>query len=189
MLQKSLSQAKKARLEILDSMTKTLEGPRESLSPHAPRMLVVQIDPEKIRDVIGPGGKVINGIIEDTGVLSIDIEDDGKVFVAAAPGGAEGGDKAISIIKNITRQIKIGEIFTAKVVKVADFGAFVELTPRHEGLVHVSELSDEFVKNVEDVVKMGDNILVKVIRIDEQGKIALTAKNVEQKSETQNPKS
>ena len=177
-LQKTLIQAKKARLEILDAITKTLKGPRESLSPHAPRILVVQINPEKIRDVIGPGGKVINKIIEDTGVLSIDIEDDGKVYVAAAPGGSEGGDKAISIIKNITREIKIGEIFTAKVVKVADFGAFVELTPRHEGLVHVSELSDHFVKNVEDVVKMGDNIRVKVIRIDEQGKIALTAKNV-----------
>jgi len=188
-LKNTLVQAKKARLEILSAITKTLAAPRESLSPHAPRILVVQINPEKIRDVIGPGGKVINQIIADTGVLSIDIEDDGKVFVAAAPGGSEGGDKAISIIKNITREIKIGEIFTAKVVKVADFGAFVELTPRHEGLVHVSELSDEFVKNVEDVVKMGDNIRVKVIRVDEQGKIALTAKNIEQKSEAQSPKS
>jgi len=177
-LEKTLAQAKKARKEILDAISKNIAEPRDTLSPHAPRILILQINPEKIRDVIGPGGKVINGIIEETGVLSIDIEEDGKVFVAAAADSEDAANKAIVWIKSITREIKIGETFTGKVVKVADFGAFVELTPKHEGLVHVSELSDQYVKNVGDVVKEGDSIHVKVIRVDEQGKIALTAKNI-----------
>ncbi len=176
-IKETLAQAKKARLEILDNVTKTLARPRESLSPYAPRIMVLQINPEKIRDVIGPGGKVINEIILETGVLSIDIEDDGKIYVAASPQKEEAALKAISWIKNITREIKIGEVFESKVVKVADFGAFVELTPKHEGLVHISELSDKYVKNVGDVVKVGDMIRVKVIRIDDQGKIAVSAKN------------
>jgi len=177
-LEKTLAQAKKARKEILDAISQNIAEPRDTLSPHAPRIVVLQINPEKIRDVIGPGGKVINEIIAETGVLTIDIEDDGRIFVAAAPDSEEAANKAIVWIKNITREIKIGEIFTGKVVKVADFGAFVELTQKHEGLVHVSELSDQYVKNVGDVVKEGDTMHVKVIRIDEQGKIALTAKNV-----------
>jgi len=179
MLEQGFKQAKKARLEILDVMESTIAEPRKSLSAHAPRILIIQINPEKIRDVIGPGGKVINGLIDETGVLSIDIEDDGKIYVAAGPDSEEGANKAISLIKDITREIKIGEVFMAKVVKIAAFGAFVELTRKHEGLVHVSELSDKYVSKVEDVVKMGDTLRVRVIRIDEQGKIALSAKNIE----------
>ena len=179
MLEQGFKQAKKARLEILDVMESTIAEPRKSLSAHAPRILIIQINPEKIRDVIGPGGKVINGLIDETGVLSIDIEDDGKIYVAAGPDSEEGANRAISLIKDITREIKIGEVFMAKVVKIAAFGAFVELTRKHEGLVHVSELSDKYVSKVEDVVKMGDTLRVRVIRIDEQGKIALSAKNIE----------
>ncbi len=178
MIEKILAQAKKARTQILDVISNKIAGPREKLSPYAPRILVLQINPEKIRDVIGPGGKVINEIIDETGVLSIDIEDDGKIFVAAASENEGAANKAIAWIKNITREIKIGEEFLGKVVKVAEFGAFVELTPKHEGLVHVSELADKYIKRVEDVVRLGDNIRVKVIRIDEQGKIALSAKNL-----------
>lgn len=178
MIGKILAQAKRARAQILDVISNKISGPREKLSPYAPRILVLQINPEKIRDVIGPGGKVINEIIAKTGVLSIDIEDDGKIFVAAASENEEAANKAIEWIKGITREIKIGEEFLGKVVKVAEFGAFVEITPKHEGLVHVSELSDKYVKRVEDVTKVGDNIRVKVIRIDEQGKIALSAKNL-----------
>jgi polyribonucleotide nucleotidyltransferase len=178
MIGRILAQAKRARAQILGAMSKKISGPREKLSPYAPRILVIQINPEKIRDVIGPGGKVINEIIDETGVLSIDIEDDGKIFVAAASENEEAANKAIAWIKNITREIKIGEEFLGKVVKVAEFGAFVEITPKHEGLVHVSELADRYVKRVEDLVKVGDNIRVKVIRIDEQGKIALSAKNL-----------
>lgn len=178
MLEKVLAQAKKARMQILDAMRDKIAEPREKLSPYAPRILVLTIDPEKIRDVIGPGGKVINEIIDKTGVLSIDIEDDGKIFVAAASENEDAANKAIEWIKSITREIKIGEEFLGKVIKVAEFGAFVELTPKQDGLVHVSELADKYIKRVEDVVKVGDNIRVKVIRIDEQGKIALSAKNL-----------
>ena len=182
MLKAALSQAKKARLEILNNITGTIDKPRESLSPYAPRIMVVQINPEKIRDVIGPGGKVINEIIAETGVLSIDIEDDGKIYIAAASEKEDAALKAVSWIKNITREIKLGEIFEGKVVKVANFGAFIELTPKHEGLAHVSELSDRYVKNASDVVRVGDTIRVKVIRIDEQGKIAVSAKGLSAKN-------
>ncbi len=177
-LGKTMKQAKKARMEILENMQGAISEPRESLSKYAPRIMVIQINPEKIREVIGPGGKIINQIIDETGVSSIDIEDDGKVYVAAAAESEDAAIKAIEWIKGITREIKIGEVFAAKVVKITDFGAFVELTPKQEGLVHVSQLSDKYVKNVEDVVKLGDTIRVKVIRIDEQGKIALSAKTL-----------
>lgn len=176
MLEKGLEQAKKARLEILDNMSKAIAEPRESLSPHAPRIMSIMIDPAKIGGVIGPGGKMINEIIAETGVLSIDIEDDGTIFIAAESGKADSAIKALEWIKNITREIKIGEIFEGRVTKVADFGAFVELTPKHEGMVHISELSDKYVKSIGDVVKVGDMLRVKVIKVDEQGKIGLTAK-------------
>ena len=136
------------------------------------------IDPSKIGEVIGPGGKIINQIIDETGVLSIDIDDDGKIFIAADSGKEDAALKALAWIKNITREIRIGETFDAKVVKIAEFGAFVELTPKHDGLVHISELSDKYVKSVEDIVKIGDTIKVKVIKIDDSGKIGLSAKNV-----------
>ncbi|MBI1888826.1 MAG: polyribonucleotide nucleotidyltransferase [Candidatus Spechtbacteria bacterium] len=176
MLKDTFEQAKKARHEILGYMKKAIAEPRESLSPYAPRIMVIQINPDKIRDVIGPGGKVINEIIDETGVLSIDIEDDGKVYVAAESGSEEAANKAVAWIKSITREVRVGEVFMGKVTKVADFGAFVEITPKQDGLVHVSELSSTYVKNAGDTVKVGDLLRVKVIRIDEQGKVALSVK-------------
>ena len=172
-LKAALEQGKRARFQILEKMKKVLEKPRPELSPFAPRILTLQISPEKIREVIGPGGKVINEIIEECGV-SIDIEDTGKVFVTAEK--EEAAKKAIAWIKNITREIKVGELFQGKVKRILDFGAFVEIFPGQEGLVHISQLATFRVKKVEDVVKVGDIIPVKVISIDEQGRINLSLK-------------
>jgi len=172
-LKEVLSQGKKARIQILDKMKKVLEKPRTELSPFAPKILILQINPEKIREVIGPGGKVINEIIEECGV-SIDIEDSGKIFVTAEK--EEAAKKAISWIKNITREIKVGEVFQGKVKRILDFGAFVEILPGQEGLIHISQLAPFRVRKVEDVVKIGDIVPVKVISIDEHGRINLSLK-------------
>jgi polyribonucleotide nucleotidyltransferase len=172
-LKEVLSQGKKARIQILDKMKKVLEKPRSELSPFAPKILTIQINPEKIREVIGPGGKVINEIIEECGV-SIDIEDSGKIFVTAEK--EEAAKKAISWIKNITREIKVGEVFQGKVKRILDFGAFVEIMPGQEGLIHISQLAPFRVRKVEDVVKIGDIVPVKVISIDEHGRINLSLK-------------
>lgn len=169
----SLERSKKVRLQILGKMAETLEKPRPELSPFAPRILTLQINPEKIREVIGPGGKVINEIIDQCGV-SIDIEDTGEVFVTAE--NEEAAKKAIAWIKNITREVKVGEIFEGKVKRLMDFGAFVEILPGQEGLVHISQLAPRRVNKVEDIVKIGDIIQVKVISIDEQGRINLSLK-------------
>jgi polyribonucleotide nucleotidyltransferase len=168
---KSLEKGRKARLEILENMAKTLEKPRSELSPFAPRILVLQINPEKIRKVIGPGGKMINEIIEECGV-SIDIEETGTVFITAEK--EEAGKKALAWIKNITREIKIDEVFQGKVKRILDFGAFVEIVPGQEGLLHISRLAPYRVRKVEDVVKIGDIVPVKVISIDDQGRIDLS---------------
>ena len=172
-IKETLSQAKKAREEILAKMAKTLSEPRKELSPFAPRILILQINPDKIREVIGPGGKVINGIIEECGVL-IDIEDTGRIFITAEK--EEAGKKATEWIKNITREVKVGEIFQGRVTRILNFGAFVEILPGQEGLVHISELAPYRVGKVEDVVKVGEIIPVKVISIDEQGRINLSLK-------------
>lgn len=172
-LKEVLSQGKKARLQILDKMEKVLAKPRPELSPFAPKILIIQINPEKIREVIGPGGKIINEIIEECGV-SIDIEDSGKIFVTAEK--EEAAKKAISWIKNITREIKIGEVFQGKVKRILNFGAFVEIMPGQEGLIHISQLATFRVEKVEDVVKIGDIVPVKVISIDEHGRINLSLK-------------
>ncbi len=172
-LKKALEQGEKARLQILDEIEKVLPKPRPELSPFAPRVLILQINPEKIREVIGPGGKVINEIIEECGVL-IDIEDSGKVFVTAEK--EEAAKKAVAWIENITREVKAGEIFQGKVKRILDFGAFVEILPGQEGLVHISQLASYRVEKVEDVVKIGDIIPVKVISIDELGRINLSLK-------------
>ena len=172
-LKEVLNRGKKARLQILEEIKKVLPGPRAELSPFAPRILTIQINPEKIREVIGPGGKVINEIIEECGV-SIDIEDTGKVFVTAEK--EEAAKKAISWIKNITREIKVGEVFQGKVKRILDFGAFVEIFPGQEGLVHISQLAPFRVEKVEDIVKIGDIVPVKVISIDEHGRINLSLK-------------
>ncbi len=172
-LEETLERGKDARKQILEKLAKTLDKPRPELSSFAPRIIILQINPAKIREVIGPGGKIINEIIEECGV-SIDIEDTGKIFITAEK--EEAGKKATEWIKNITHEVAVGEMFQGKVKRILDFGAFVEILPGQEGLVHVSQLSDSFVKKVEDVVKIGDIIPVKVISIDEQGRINLSLK-------------
>lgn len=171
----ALERGKVARLQILEKMKKVLEKPRPELSPFAPRILTIQINPEKIREVIGPGGKVINEIIAECGV-AIDIEETGKIFVTAEK--EEAAKKAVSWIKNITREIKVGEIFQGKVKRILNFGALVEILPGQEGLIHISQLAPRRVKRVEEILKVGDIIPVKVISIDEQGRINLSLKAV-----------
>lgn len=177
-LKDALNLAKKAREQILDKMEKVLPEPRSELSQWAPRIYIIQIKPEKIREVIGPGGKVIHEIIEKCEV-SIDVEDSGRVFVIAEK--EEAAKKAIAWIKNITREVKVGEIFQGKVKRILNFGAFVEILPGQEGLVHISQLAPRRVEKVEDVVKIGDVIPVKVIGIDKQGRIDLSIKEAKKK--------
>ncbi len=170
-LEEAFIESKKAREYILSEMEKVLAKPREKLSAWAPKIYTVQIKPEKIREVIGSGGKVINEIIEKCEV-SIDIEEDGRIFITAEK--EEAAEKAVSWIKNITREVKVGEIFQGKVKRIMDFGAFVEILPGQEGLVHISKLAKGRVEKVEDVVKIGEIIPVTVISIDEQGRINLS---------------
>jgi polyribonucleotide nucleotidyltransferase len=172
-LKEALEKAKKARLQILEKMGEIISKPRENLSPFAPRIITIQINPEKIREVIGPGGKVINEIIDECGV-SIDIEDSGKIFITAEK--EEAAEKAVSWIKNITREVKVGEIFQGKIKRILDFGAFAEILPGQEGLIHISQLADYRVRKVDDIVKIGQIVPVKVISIDEQGRINLSLK-------------
>ena len=172
---KVLEAAKTARFQILDKIEKLLPQPRPELSPWAPRIFTLQIKPDKIREVIGPGGKVINEIIEKCEV-SIDIEDTGRVFVTAEKETA--AKKAIEWINNITREVVVGEIFQGKVKRILNFGAFVEILPGQEGMVHISQLADRRVDKVEDIVNIGDIVPVKVIAIDEQGRINLSIKEL-----------
>lgn len=172
-LKDALEQARVGRLYILNKMKEAISSPRPELSPYAPRMLKMKIHPDKIREVIGSGGKTINKIIEDTGV-KIDIENDGTIFIAAQT--QEAGELALSIINNIVREPEIGDIFKGKVIKLMNFGAFVEILPGKEGLVHISNLAHERVNKVEDVLAVGDEIDVKVIEIDQQGKVSLSRK-------------
>jgi len=165
-----LERGKKARIQILEKMEEILPGPRPELSPFAPRTLTLQINPEKIREVIGPGGRVINEIIAECGV-SIDVEETGKIFVTAEK--EEAVKKAIAWIKNITREIKVGEVFQGRVKRILNFGAFIEILPGQEGLLHISRLGRR-VERVEDILKIGDVVPVEVISIDEQGRINLS---------------
>ena len=174
-IEETLTAARKARMHIIDIMNKSIEESREDLSQYAPRITTLRINPEKIRDVIGPGGKIINEIIAATDV-AIDIEDDGLVLITGK--NAEGAKEAEEWIKNLTREIVAGEVFQGTVVKIMDFGAFVELLPGKDGLVHISELAESRVEKVEDVVKVGDSIKVKVKEIDSQGRINLTHKGI-----------
>lgn len=172
-LAEALKQAKEAREFILEKMEETIKDPRAELSPYAPRMVTIQIDPEKIRDVIGPGGKTIRAIIADTGV-EIDIQDDGTVYIASVDMIA--ADKAVKRINDLTKEVQVGEVYDGTVTKIAKFGAFVEILPGKEGLVHISKLANERVATVEDVVQVGDSIKVKVVEIDQQGRINLSRK-------------
>lgn len=172
-IEKTLELAKKSRLKILEAMNSVLSAPRPSLSPYAPRIISLKINPEKIRDVIGPGGKVINEIIEKTGV-TIDIEPDGLVLITA--NNVESGEKAAEWVKNLTREIKVGEIFQGKVTRILDFGAFVEILPHQEGLVHISEIANYHVHKVSEELSVGDIVPVKVISIDDLGRINLSIK-------------
>ncbi len=173
-LERALEQARVGRLYILDKMNAVINKARPELSPYAPKIISMTINPDKIRDVIGPGGKMINKIIAETGV-KIDIEDDGRVFIAAVDKAA--GEKAQKIIEGLTKEVVEGEIYMGKVMRIMTFGAFVEILPGKEGLVHISKLDKKRVEKVEDVVNIGDEILVKVTEIDKQGRINLSRKD------------
>jgi polyribonucleotide nucleotidyltransferase len=176
-IEKTLIQGREARNKILEVMRQVIAAPRPQLSPYAPRITTFKIDPEKIKDVIGPGGRVINEIIDHTGV-TIDIENDGTVTVCSA--NSEALNKAAAWIKNLVQDAEVGEIFQGRVTRIVDFGAFVEIFPHKEGLVHISELAPYRVRRVQDVVKIGDIIPVKVIKIDEQGRINLSLKQAKE---------
>lgn len=172
-VKQTLSQAREGRLQILDVMSTAIAAPRPELSPYAPRVETLHINPEKIRDVIGPGGKMINKIIDECGV-EIDIEQDGSVFISSV--SADGMSKAKKWIEDLTKEVAAGEVYEGKVTRLMDFGAFVEVLPGQEGLVHVSEISYERVAKVSDVLHVGDEVKVKVKEIDELGRINLSIK-------------
>jgi len=174
-LEESLTQAKIGRLHILEHMNSVISAPREELSEYAPKIIKVQINPDKIRDVIGPGGKVINKIIEETEV-KIDTEQDGTIYISS-PNSAM-NDKARQMIENIVREAKVGEYYMAKVKRIEKFGAFLEIFPGKDGLLHISHIAEGRTASVEDVLKLGDELFIKVIEIDNQGRVNLSRKEV-----------
>ena len=169
-----MEQAKPARIHIISKMKEAISAPRPDLSPYAPRITSFMIKPDKIREVIGSGGKIINEIIAKCPGVKIDIEDSGLVMVTSTD--AEMAKKAVEWIQNIVKEVQPGEIYEGKVTRIMDFGAFVEVLPGKEGLVHISQLANYRVGRVEDVVKVGDTLKVQVTEIDEQGRINLTHK-------------
>lgn len=179
-LQEALNRAKEGRLFILEKMKEVISAPRKELSPYAPRILTMQVDPDKIRDIIGPGGKMINKIIDETGV-KIDIEDDGRVSIASD--NMDNGERAVELISKIIKDVEVGEIYMGKVIKIVPFGAFVEIANGKEGLLHISNIANERINRVEDVLSIGDEVLVKVVEIDNQGRINLSRKAVLPKPE------
>lgn len=179
-LSQALAQAKKARMQILDVIQDAISAPRKEISEFAPRIIKMQINPDKIRDVIGPGGKIINQIIAETGV-KIDIEDDGTVLIASIDG--QMGDKAKSIIENITKEIEVGEIYTGRVTRIMKFGAFVDILNGKEGLLHISQIDNKHIEKVEDALNIGDTVEVKVIKIDDDGRVDLSRKVLLPKAE------
>ncbi|MEK3758677.1 polyribonucleotide nucleotidyltransferase [Paenibacillus sp. FSL P4-0338] len=174
-LQEALEQAREGRMFILGKMNEAIAAPRTSLSKYAPKIIIININPDKIRDVIGAGGKIINKIIEETGV-KIDIEQDGRVFIGSSDEAMI--QKARGIIEGIVKEVVVGEIYVGTVRRIEKFGAFVELIPGKDGLVHISQLSTDRVAKVEDVVAIGDTITVKVTEIDQQGRVNLSRKAV-----------
>jgi polyribonucleotide nucleotidyltransferase len=173
-MREAMARAKQSRHAIIEKLTETIARPRAELSEYAPRMIVIKIDPAKIKDVIGPGGKIINKIIADTGVEKIDIEDDGSVFITSLDGAS--GERAKQIVENLTKEVVVGETYLGTVTRIITIGAFVQILPGKEGLVHISQLAPTRVERVEDVVKVGDEIMVKVVEIDNQGRINLSRK-------------
>ena len=184
-LQQALRQALEGRLHILKIMLDTLGQPREELSPYAPKIIRFTINPDKIREVIGPGGKMINKIIAETGV-KIDIEDDGRVFISTPD--QEAADKARKIIEGIAKDIEVGDVFTGTVVRIMNFGAFVELAPGKDGMIHISKLDTKRVEKVEDVVNIGDELEVKVSEIDAQGRINLIRNDITYSTGSDSPR-
>ncbi|MBE3135162.1 MAG: S1 RNA-binding domain-containing protein, partial [Acidobacteria bacterium] len=179
-MREALAQARSGRLEILQKMQETLDAPRSSISTFAPRIVTIQIPVDKIRDVIGPGGKMIRSIIERTGV-KIDVEDDGRVNVASAD--EESAGRAIAIIQELTATPELNKSYLGKVQRITDFGAFVEIMPGCDGLLHVSEIAKHRVKDVRDELKEGEQVMVKVINIDPTGKVRLSRKALLQDEE------
>ena len=172
-IRRALDRAREVRLEILRTMLETIDKPREEISRHAPRLIQIQIDPQKIGKVIGPGGKIIRGIEADTGA-HVEIEDDGTVTISSVD--ADAADKAREAVEALTAEVKVGTVYTGKVVTVRDFGAFIEILPGQDGMCHISELADKYVEKVTDVVKVGDTVRVKVINVDDQGRVKLSRK-------------
>ncbi len=181
-IRKTIDLARTARLHIIEKINACISAPKPDLSVYAPRAYTMSIDPEKIRDVIGTGGKVINKIIAETGV-KIDIKDDGKIFVMSSD--SIGAKRAIKIIEDLTKEVQVGEVYLGKVTKITTFGAFVEILPNKEGLVHISKLDVNRVNKVEDIVSVGDEILVKVTEIDNQGRINLSRKDAIKDNESE----
>ncbi len=184
-LEQALAQARDARLYILGRMLEIIPEPRAVLSPHAPRIITIHIDPDKIREVIGPGGKTINKIIDATKVgdkkVDIDIQDDGTIYIAAI--NQEAGQRAMQMIQDLTRSVEVGQVYTGRVTRLMNFGAFVEILPGKEGLVHISQLAHQRVGKVEDVVQVGDTLEVKVVEIDNMGRVNLSHKELLPKPE------
>jgi len=172
-LKEALTKAKLGRLYIIDVMDQTISKARPELSPYAPRIIILKVKQDKIGDIIGPGGKTIRGIVEQTGA-KIDIEDDGTVFISSVDQKA--GEMAKEMVLKLVEEPEIGKIYLGKVRRTAPFGAFVEIIPGQDGLVHISELDFRRVEKTEDVLKVGDEVLVKVIGIDAEGKIRLSRK-------------
>jgi len=184
-MSEALAQAKAGRLHVLDKMLAVLSESRTSISTHAPRIYTIRINPSKIGELIGPGGKVIRGIVEQTGA-KIDVEDDGRVNVSSADENA--ANKALKIIKDMMAEAEIGKTYLGKVVRLADFGAFLEIFPGTDGLLHISEVAEHRIRDIRDELKEGDQLLVKVISID-GNKVRLSRKAVlrEQRAKTGAP--
>jgi polyribonucleotide nucleotidyltransferase len=183
---RALEQARQARLAILENMDRALGTPRADISPFAPRIITITINKDKIRDVIGPGGKMIRSIVERTG-CKIEVNDDGRVDIASTDEDA--AKKAVEIIRELTAEAELGKTYLGKVVRVVNFGAFVEILPGVEGLLHISEIAEQRIAEVRDEIDEGEEVLVKVVDIDGQGRVRLSRKAVlrEQRGETEPP--